>query len=55
MGSGKRFRITWCDGWGRTIGLGVWVAYKSEHTISISITLLVAHIYIGLGKGYDER
>ena len=54
MGSGKRFRISTLDGWGKSLGIGLWVSYMSEHTISINITLLLINVYIGFGKGYDE-
>lgn len=53
MGSGKRFRITW---WGSypVVALGIAVALRSEHKVSIHIDLLKTRIYIGFGKGYEE-
>jgi len=49
MGSGEKFSISWTEG----VGLGFYVN-SFPHQISINITLLKAHIYLGIGKGYDE-
>lgn len=53
MGSGKRFRITWWDSH-PIVALGIAVALRSEHEVSIHIDLLKTRIYIGFGKGYEE-
>lgn len=49
MGSGPRFKISLTEGF----GLGIYVD-RFPHTVSINITLINIHIYIGFGKGYDE-
>lgn len=53
MGSGKRFRIVWWESY-PVVALGVSIALRSEHEVSIRIDLIKASIYIGFGKGYEE-
>jgi hypothetical protein len=50
MGSGDKFSI----GWNRGFGIGFHVD-KFPHQLSINIQLIKISIYIGFGKGYDER
>jgi len=52
MGSGNKFRINWMD---RYFGLGISVIPNGEHQLSVHIELIKISIYIGFGKGYDER
>lgn len=49
MGSGPKFSIDWSD----VVGLGFYID-RWPHQLSINITLIKVHIYIGFGKGYDE-
>ena len=53
MGSGNRFRITWWESY-PVVALGISIALRSEHEVSIQINLLKTFIYIGFGKGYEE-
>ena len=52
MGSGKKFRMSWQSFpvW----AVGIAVALRSEHEISIHIDLVKVRIYIGFGRGYEE-
>jgi len=52
MGSGKKFRVSWetFPVW----AVGVSLAFRSEHEISIHIELVKVRIYIGFGRGYEE-
>lgn len=53
MGSGSRFRIQWVRDCFGGVGLGIYVS-RFPHELSIDISLVLVHIYIGFGKGYDE-
>lgn len=50
MGSGSKFSIkpTGC------IALGIYFS-RFPHSLSININLICYSIYMGFGKGYDER
>lgn len=50
MGSGSKFDIQLITD---AIGLGFSIG-RFPHQISIDIRIIVIHIYIGFGKGYDE-
>lgn len=50
MGSGSKFSVSMIDG----IGIGFYVS-KFPHQLSININLIKWNIYLGFGKGYDER
>jgi hypothetical protein len=50
MGSGDKFSIGITEGW----GLGIFFN-TFPHQLSIHISLIKIDIYIGLGKGYDEK
>jgi len=39
----------------RVVSFGIGIIYKGEHDLSIHIDLIKVGIYIGFGKGYDER
>jgi len=52
MGSGDKFRIRWTH---RIWSLGISAMTQGEHDVSIHINLIKIEIYIGFGKGYDER
>ncbi len=53
MGSGEKFRVRWISE--SYVSLGLFIGKNMEHEWSIAITLLKLDIYIGIGKGYDER
>ena len=53
MGSGEKFRIDWLHP--NVVSIGFAVIRNGEHEWSISIDLIKVGIYIGIGKGYDER
>ena len=52
MGSGDKFRIELIDS---GIAYGFSITPNSEHKLSIRINIILISIYIGIGKGYDER
>lgn len=52
MGSGKKFRIS--HHFSRYWSLGVAMSLRSEHEVSIHISLVFLTIYVGIGKGYEE-
>jgi hypothetical protein len=53
MGSGEKFRIDWLHP--NVVSIGFGVIRNGEHEWSINIDLIKVGIYIGIGKGYDER
>ena len=50
MGSGSKFSITLVRG----IALGIYFS-GFPHAVSVNINLICFSIYMGFGKGYDER
>lgn len=53
MGSGDKLRLSWMSS--NVIALGFGIIRNGEHELSIHIDLIKVQIYIGFGKGYDER
>lgn len=53
MGSGKKLRFKYFSE--SYISLGIFIGHNTEHTWSINIDLIKFGIYIGIGKGYDQR
>jgi hypothetical protein len=50
MGSGDKFTVSISEG----VGFGIFFN-TFPHQLSIHITLIKINIYMGFGKGYDER
>jgi len=50
MGSGSKFKLSVR----KALGIGIYLD-TFPHTISINITFLCFILYIGLGKGYNEK
>jgi hypothetical protein len=50
MGSGDKFSIDIMEGWGFGIFFNTF-----PHQLSVHISLIKINIYMGFGKGYDER
>lgn len=52
MGAGKKFRVSYMQGF---VAFGFSIVPNGEHALSIHIELIKIGIYLGFGKGYDER
>lgn len=51
MGSGPKFSVI-SNYQGFSLGFGI---SRFPHTVSVSLMFGFWHVYIGLGKGYDEQ